>query len=164
VDTTAWVAVAGIAGTLLGALLAPILAEWMHRKSTRTEQLRAERLRVYADLLRVTGRVADNAMDWSAIPLADLKETDDDELNQVLSQARVVASKKVYTRLGELTRLAGEFNRQLFPARIYHQHVREEGQIDDARSIAQRMSLGGVADKMVQSHKQIEAAVRDEMS
>lgn len=159
-NTTAWVAIAGIAGTLL----APILAEWMRRKSTRAEQLRAERLKVYADLLRVTARVADNAMNWSAMPLADLKETDDEELDQVLSQARVVASKKVYERFNELRRLASEFNRQLFLARLYHQRIRNEGQADDAESIGQRMSLGAVADKMVEAYKQIESAIRNEMN
>jgi hypothetical protein len=163
-DTTARVAIAGIAATLLGTLLAPVLAGRTHRKSVRAEQLRAERLKVYADLLRVTARVADNAMTWSAIPLAELKETGDDELDRVVSQARVVASKKVYACLGELMRLASEFNRQHFEARIYHQRVHDEGHADDENSIKQRMSLGEIADKMVQSYKQIEAAIRDEMS
>jgi hypothetical protein len=160
VNATVWVAVAGI----LGTLLAPLLAERVRRNSTRAEQLRAERLRVYADLLRVTAVLADNASTWSAIPLADLKETDDEELDRVFSEARVVASKPVYERLRELSRLATEFNRQLFWAKVQHQKVRDKDQVDDAESIVQRMSLGDVAGKMVRAHKQIEAAIRKEMT
>lgn len=101
VNTTAWVAIAGIADTLVGTLLAPVLTERMRRKSTRAEQLRGERLKVYADLLRVTARVADNEMEWSLATACGLEETDDDELDQVISQARVVASKNVYETAAE---------------------------------------------------------------
>src|SRR3954451_3548601 len=61
-DATAWVALAGIAGTLFGTLSSPLLAERMRRESVRREALLNQRLSMYADLLRVTARVADNAM------------------------------------------------------------------------------------------------------
>lgn len=158
-DATAWVAIAGIGGTLL----APTLTEWMHRKSDRIEQLRTNRLAVYADLLRVTARVADNAMTWSAIPLADLKESDSDELDRLVSQSRVIASDDVYRCFNEFSRQAGEFNRRLFRAKLHHQRVRNAGEIDDTETIRQRMSLGSVADRMTESYKQIEAVIRCEM-
>ncbi len=92
-DATAWVAVAGIIGTFASGIAGPALIERMRRESTRIEQVRAQRLAVYADLLKVTARLADNALTWSAIPPADLKETDSDELDAVISRARVVASE-----------------------------------------------------------------------
>ncbi|MBM4511386.1 hypothetical protein GS425_13010 [Rhodococcus hoagii] len=51
--------------------------------------------------MKVTARLADNALTWSAIPPADLKETDSDELDAVISRARVVASENVYEHLGD---------------------------------------------------------------
>jgi hypothetical protein len=98
------------------------------------------------------------------MPLADLKETDAAELDRIFSQARVVASKKVYKHFNELRRLAIEFNAKLFEARVYHRSRLRAEQGDDATAIAQRMSLGVVADKMRDSYKQIETAVRNEMS
>jgi len=163
VDATAWVAVAGIAGTLLGALLAPVLTERMRRKGVRQEQLMGQCLDVYADLLRATARLADNAMTWSAIPLADLKETDDDELDRLMGRVRVVASEQVHDRFKALTKQLHEFNRLLLEARPHHQRVRDAGEVDDTTSIKQRTTLGGVADKIVESHKQLEKAIRDEM-
>lgn len=159
-DTTAWVAIAGIAGTFL----APLATERMRRKSARTDRLLTERIRLYADLLRVTARASDNAMMWSSIPLADLQETDEDELDRILSLARVVASKKVYTHLTGLWRQASDFNRQLTWARMHHQRVRDQGEVDDVQAIRERMSLGAVAGKLRESFKQLEAVIRSEMA
>jgi hypothetical protein len=162
-DATAWVALAGIAGTLLGTLSSPLLAERMRRESVRREALLNRRLSMYADLLRATARVADNAMAWSSIPLADLKETDDEDLNRIVSLARVVASDQVYAHLTELSDAAQEFNRLLFSARVYHARLQDEGHVDDSRSIEQRMALGSVADKLQASYKEMERSIRSEV-
>lgn len=136
----------------------------MGRKSARLERLGGERLVAYADLLRVTARLADNAMTWSAVPLADLKETDNDELDRLISRVRVVASKHVYSQLGELTRHAHEFNRQLFAAKLHHQRVQNsDSAVHHGWSIKQRMSLGTLADKMLESHERLEATIRKDL-
>ncbi|WP_053204720.1 hypothetical protein [Jiangella muralis] len=62
-NATAWVAIAGIAGTLI----APVLAERMRRKSARQEALMGHQLVAYADLLRATARLAGNATTWAAL-------------------------------------------------------------------------------------------------
>lgn len=48
-DATAWVALAGIAGTLVGAIGAPVFAERVRRQGVRDERLMTERLAVYGD-------------------------------------------------------------------------------------------------------------------
>ncbi|MFM9368146.1 hypothetical protein [Streptomyces sp. Da 82-17] len=160
-DATAWVGIVGIAGTLLGTLLAPIAAERMRRKSVRAEQL----VVIYADLLRATARFADNARDSSTHPLAELKETEDEELDRLMSQVRVVASDSVHERINRLSSTIHEFNRLLvLEARPHHQRLREDGQaVDDEKSIQQRMSLSDIADRVVQAHKELESVIRAEM-
>lgn len=120
----------------------PWLAERIRRESVRKEQIIAARLDIYADLLIVTARLADNAMTWSALPFADLKETDNDELDRVVARLRVVASQDVHTRLDQVSRLAGPFNRRLYEAKVEHQAVRAEGNVDDTTTILQRVGLG----------------------
>ncbi|NKZ84748.1 hypothetical protein GS982_21480, partial [Rhodococcus hoagii] len=164
VDATAWVAVAGIIGTFASGIAGPALIERMRRESTRIEQVRAQRLAVYADLLKVTARLADNALTWSAIPPADLKETDSDELDAVISRARVVASENVYEHLGDLARQVQQFYVGLDEARTSQRRLAREGKVDDDTAIRQRMSLGGIADQILVAHKRITDAVRNEMT
>lgn len=162
-DATAWVGIAGLVTTLAAALVAPWLAERMRRESARREQIIAARLDIYADLLRVTARLADNAMTWSALPLADLKETDNDELDRVVARLRVVASHDVHTCLDQVSRLAGQFNRRLYEAKIEHQAVRDEGNVDNTTTILHRVGLGEIADSLRAAHKELEAVIRKEI-
>ena len=162
-DTTAWVALAGIGGTLAAAVLSPFVTERMHRENARRDRLMVHQIEAYADLLRATARLADNAMAWALSPLQDLKETDNEELDRLISRVRVVASDDVHQQLTELTRHALEFNRLLYFAKLHRTRMDAAGEIDDPTSIQQRMSLGSAADKMIESHKQIEATVRKEM-
>jgi hypothetical protein len=159
-DATGWVAIAGIAGTLL----APLFGERMRRKSVRTEQLAAQRLVVYADLLTATARIVDNANEWSALPLADMKETEAGELDRLGGRVRVVASKAVYEDFKKLSSTTQKFNRFLFlEVRPHHQRIRAEGKVDDERSIQQRMRLGDIAHKIGESHQELEKKIREEM-
>jgi len=80
--------VVAIAGTLAAAVLAPFVTGRMSRKSARLDRLTTERIGAYADLLRATARLADNAMTWASLPLADLQETDDAEMNRIISRVR----------------------------------------------------------------------------
>ena len=66
-DATAWVAIAGI----LGTLLSPIVAERMRRRSERQMRLHDERVTTYGELLAAVSQLTENAMTRAAIPLAD---------------------------------------------------------------------------------------------
>lgn len=163
VDATTVVALAGIGATLLAGVAGPLLVERMRRESERRGHLLLRRLDVYADLLRATARLADNAIDWAFQPLAELRETDDEELNRLVSQVRVVASRSVHEQLTDLTRRMSAFYRVLFPARDHHQRIRDAGQVDDAQSVQLRSALAAAADEIVTLHKRLEATVRDEV-
>lgn len=143
----------GIAGTLLS----PLIAERARRKSTRQEQLTGRRLAVYADLLRITARVVENAQTWSAIPTVDLQENDPEELDHVVGQADVIASPEVDEVLREFSRLAHAFHRDLVvAARPHHQSVRREGRsADDATAIQKRSDLGRIADQLLERRNEL---------
>ena len=140
-----------------------MVSEWMRRKSTRLDRLHEQQLNTYVDTLQATARFADNAREWSAIPLADLQEADDEELNRLVSRLRVVGSKKVYKQFSELTRQLHLFNRALSHAQDHHSSLRESSVVDNQTSIQQRMALADIADQIVGQHKKIERIVRDEM-
>ncbi|NKZ84754.1 hypothetical protein GS982_21525 [Rhodococcus hoagii] len=97
-------------------------------------------------------------------PPADLKETDSDELDAVISRARVVASENVYEHLGDLARQVQQFYVGLDEARTSQRRLAREGKVDDDTAIRQRMSLGGIADQILVAHKRITDAVRNEMT
>jgi hypothetical protein len=65
---------AGIGATLVGTLVAPIVAGRLQRAALRADRILDRRLDVYVDLLETAGHLHDNAQTWSAIPLADLQE------------------------------------------------------------------------------------------
>lgn len=140
-----------------------MISEWMRRKTTRLDRLHEQRLSTYANALKATARFADNAREWSATPLAELKETDDEELNRIVSQLRVVGSKKVYNQFNELAQQLHLFNRTLFWTQEHHVSLRASEVVDDQTSIQQRMKLADIADQVVKHHKKIEEIVRDEM-
>lgn len=137
----------------------------MRRKSVRAEQLSAQRLVVYADLLRAMARFIDNARDWSAHPLAELRETESDELDRLMSQIRFVASHSVYEGTKSLSTTLHEFMRLLVhEARPHHQRIRDEGQsVDDEQSIQQRLSLAAVTERLTESYRALESSIRSEM-
>lgn len=106
-DATAWVAVAGIAGTVM----APLVLERMRRESVRREHLLTHRTDAYADLLRVTAKLVDNATEWAYTPTVELTQTDDEELNSIIARVRVVGSPRVYDTLKDFESETHKFNR-----------------------------------------------------
>lgn len=158
-DATTIVALAGIFGTLL----APLLTGWLRHRHARAERLLDARIEVYADLIGAAATTADNALTWSAIPLANLPEPDDDHLNQVFARLRVVASQEVYKAAMDFKRDVSAFHHALRSARIHAARVREDGEIDDVRSIGTRMDAGEVADVVAVGFRRIEDAVRREV-
>lgn len=163
-DATAWVGIAGIAGTLLGTVLGPSISEKMRRKSTRMEQVQQQRLALYGDLLRVTARLVGNAQTRAALPLAELPEPSDDELDRLISQAQVLAGKKVEKHLADLSRLVSKINRMLVMDVVpYHEKLRNEGKGDDGVAIQKRVQVAGPVDELVAAYGRLKDSIREEM-
>lgn len=162
-DATALVGIAGIVGTLAAAIFAPFAGEIARRKSVRKERLLERRLAAYEDLLRVGVRLVDNTMNQASTPEADFTEPDDNELNRLDGQVRLVASKDVAKHFKTLTQQLNKFKADLFRARMYHQSIRNESVVDDARALAQRMELGGEADEIRATYHELEAAIRKDV-
>lgn len=163
-DATAWVGIAGIAGTLLGTVLGPSITEKMRRKSTRMEQVQQQRLALYGDLLRVTAQLVDNARERAAIPLADLPEPADDELDRLISQARVLAGDEVEKHLKDLSALIHKIHQMLVNDVVpYHRKLRNEGKGDDGVAIQKRVQLAGPVDELVAVYGRLRVSIRKEM-
>ncbi|MFE0130184.1 hypothetical protein ACFWY6_01080 [Streptomyces sp. NPDC059037] len=162
-DSESWTAITGIAG-IAGTALAPIVVERMRRKSVRLEQLTGQRLAVYADLLRVTARIVDNADFWSSVPVADLEQADPNELDRVMSQVQVVASKDVQEAVKGFSSTVHEFNRKLdLIVRPYHEKLVGGEAVDSELAIRQRMDLGTLADAIRSGYKEVEKKVRSDL-
>lgn len=159
-DATAWVAVAGIVGTLLG----PLVLERMRRESTRREHLTRLRAEVYADLLLITAIVADNAVTWSAVPRAELTETPDEELNRVMARVRTLGSDRIYPLVELFTNTAHEFNRRLFRSRLEHERADRAQVHEDQQTMVARMSTGEIADELRRQYKPLLDEVRAEVA
>lgn len=163
-DAAVWLGIAGIAGTLL----APILSERMRRRSVRDEQLSAQRLVVYADLLRISARFVDNTQARAEFPLEELAETAPEELDRVFSQVRVIASPRVHKHVRDLEGAVHAFNRLLADARLHHRRLREaadrgEGSGQDSKAVTQRISLGDAAEAVRDAYRRLEEAMRQEV-
>jgi hypothetical protein len=164
VDATAVIAVAGIAGTLLGTLLSPVVAERMRRSGARQEQLRAARMELYAELLEVTARLADNAMTWAALPRAELQETEDARLDRILARVRTLASKDVRNHMAEISTVMHDFNRQLFAARDLERMAEKAGGTDSVPALQARSKLASLAERARGLHLQLEKDVRRDVN
>ncbi|GAA1093744.1 hypothetical protein [Nocardiopsis metallicus] len=164
-DPTAITGIAGIIGTLAAAILTPLIAERARRKSARQEQLRGRRMELYADLLRFTARIVENAENWSATPLVALEEVDLDELDRVGGQADALASEKVDGLLQDFMSRASTFHRALAEAQEYLRPLRADagGPADDTTSIQQRVCLADMASELHRVHKTLRARIRYEM-
>lgn len=167
-NATFWLGIAGIAGTLSGALLGPVLSERMRRNSVRAEQYSAQRLVVYADLLRVAARFADNAQTWAVNPLEELAENEPEELDRLFSQVRVIATSRVCGQCKSLKRTVLAFNRQLLEAQPHNRRLREladsgQGSGQDGLAVTQRTNLDTAAEGVREAYGQLSRAVRREM-
>lgn len=167
-DATVVVALIGtgttLLGTLSGALLGPWISERMRRKSTRMEQTYTQQLAVYGDLLRVTAQLVDNARERAATPLAELPEPSDDELDRLISQARVLASDDVEKHLNDLSRLVQKVHRMLVnDVAPYHRKLRAEGKADDGVAIQKRVELAAPVDELIATYNRLKLSVRNEM-
>ena len=145
-DATAWVAIAGIAGTLI----APVVGELARRKSTRKQQLNDRRLEAYADLLSVGVWFVDYTRNVASMPGADLPKPDANELNRLDGQIRLVAGKSVRNHSKTFTEQLAKFSAAQFKAEFYRKAISNSSDsvADDAQAIEQRMELGRMADEI----------------
>lgn len=157
---TVVVAIVGIVGTLL----APVIAEGMRRNSAHITRMTDERIVAYTELLRATAQLADNAKTWTVSPSAELQETDDAELDRVISHVRVVASDGVHALLDELWTVTHLLRRHLHITRLFeaqideNTHAEVRSQADDARA-----SLAEATDGLSDVHRRLESAIRNEL-
>lgn len=109
-------------------------------------------------------------MDWSATPLAELKETDPAELDAIMARVRVVGSSAVYDLIDKFTKRTLEFYRRLDHSR--HQHLGESLANATGVNAAQkqqdalqaRMAAGQAADELRSLYKELLKAVRSEVA
>ena len=163
-DATTVIAVAGIAGTLLGTLASPVVAERMRRSGARQDQLRVARLELYAEVLEVTARLADNAVTWSALPGADLTEVEDARLDRIVARVRTLASSDVRSHMTEMSSVINDFNRRLFAARNLERVAHEAGAVDSVPAAQARSQLADLADRLRTLFNQLEEDVRRDVN
>ncbi|HEX6686435.1 MAG TPA: hypothetical protein VF062_26930 [Candidatus Limnocylindrales bacterium] len=146
-DAADWLGLAGIGGTLLAGTLTPLIAERARREGARQELLRTRRVDIYADLIRATARLVENARIWAAAPTVDLKETPEDEWDILVARVEVIASKNVHEYLIVLAKIVGAFNMFFRWAREYRRlHRRRRpghgrDRTGDGRSVVQAGAL-----------------------
>ena len=108
-DATAWVAIAGIAGTLVGTLAGPAIGERMRRRSIRNEQLLVQRLDAYGELIRFTARMVTDAKIRLLSPEFRHRELAGDELDRTQGRVRVIATKHVLDLLDKFVTAADRY-------------------------------------------------------
>jgi hypothetical protein len=160
VDETAWVAIAGI----LGTLLSPMVGERMRRRSELQMRLHDERVSTYGELLAAVSRLTENAVTRASLPLADnLSEPDDDAFRRLVGRVTVVAGKDVRRKIDQLSELFARHYAALYLAQAHHRYLDREEKLDDEKAIEQRMALGGIADELRTVRDDLERAIRKDI-
>lgn len=159
-DETAWVAIAGI----LGTLLAPIVGERMRHKSERQMRLHDERVSTYGELLAAVSRLVENAVTRATFPLADdLSETDVEAFRRLVGRVSVVAGEDVRREIDRLTESFARHYTALYPAQAHHRYLEREAKVDDEKAIEQRMALADIADELRTIRDDLERAIRKDI-
>ena len=123
-----WMGIAGIIGTAVS----PWIAERLRSKNARKDQLMKLRLAIYAELLRATARLAAQAHAGPPNPAAEEEEIGTEELDGLLSQAKVVAGPDVLRQLEELSQHTESFNRGTDLADMAGNVAATHGKVQDA--------------------------------
>lgn len=168
-DATAWVGIAGIGGTVLaaaiGAIVAPVIAEKMGRRSARINQILSQRMDAYTDLLRIAAEKVDNARAWASLPLVDLGETDDLELDNIISRIRVVASEPVHKRTASFNTKVQSFNRRLVSVAQPAQRRAEGGGGAGSDVVTrERVALAEIAEGIAADYWELQRLIRSEIA
>ncbi|AII03341.1 hypothetical protein C8E05_7169 [Rhodococcus wratislaviensis] len=159
-----WMGVAGIVGTAVS----PWITERLRSRNARRDQLVKLRLAIYADLLRMTARLAATATTSAASHPNDAGQIGGDGFDSLLGQAQVVASDDVYRRLNELSQLTETFNRHLVtaeqrPVFPHRQHL-HDGALNDPLRLQHRRTLTDIAGGIAVAHGRVQDAIRHEMN
>ena len=144
-DATAWVAIAGIAGTLVGALAGPAIGERMRRRSVRHEQLLVQRLDAYGELIRFTARLLTDARIRLSSPEFQHRYISGDELDRTQGRVRVIATKPVLDLLDKFAAAADRY----------------EDEFDDAEATDATRNV--LVDGLNDSFERLEAGIRKEV-
>lgn len=102
-----WMGIAGIIGTAVS----PWISERLRSRNARKDQLMKLRLAIYADLLGATARLEAQAHAGAPKPAAETEDIGTEELDGLLSQAKVVAGPDVLRQLEALSQHTESFNR-----------------------------------------------------
>lgn len=123
-----WMGIAGIIGTAVS----PWIAERLRSKNARKDQLMKLRLAIYAELLGATARLAAQAHAGAPNPAAETETIGIEELDGLLSQAKVVAGPDVLRQLEELSQHTESFNRGTDLAAMAGSIAATRGKVQDA--------------------------------
>jgi hypothetical protein len=114
VDAVTWVAVAGIGGTLLGSLGAPVITERLRRRSARVERLTTERIAVYAEYVHEVARFVDAATAQITDQLPHARDVAlSDAGHRAFNRVLVVGSNTVVRLASSFEAAAGAYNAAL---------------------------------------------------
>ena len=166
-DDTALVAIAGIVGTLAAAIFAPFAGEIARRKSARKERLLDERLETYADVLKVGHRFVHNAITLANMTAVTIKEPDDDAMNHLVGQMKLVASEDVAEHFKTFTEQVGRFHAEVLMARLNHRvlaahNAEDNSALEGAKSV-DRVEFGRKADAIRDAYNELETAIRKDV-
>jgi hypothetical protein len=160
--TTEQLAVLGIAGTLLGAVVGAVVAPWASGRSERRLRLLDRRLDAYTELLEVSGRLYENALARAIHPLADTADLSEDRVRALDARIRVVGSRAVRKATERFAGLSSRFFAELWQAQIAQRKVPPED-ADSGEAVKARMALGKIADEMKAAGADLEAAIQREL-
>lgn len=157
------IAIVGVVGTLLGAVVGAVLAPWVSGRMERQQRILDRRLDAYADLLEVAGHMRDNAQTWASIPLARLEDPSADRVRSMDARIRVVGGDRVREATERVAMLATRFHADLFKARPREGRVLDSDEIDTPETMQARMDLGRLADELSEAIRELESRIRNDM-
>jgi hypothetical protein len=162
VNETGFIAVAGIAGTLIGALAGPAISERMRRRSARREVLTSHQIGTYADLLTAGARIVDNAIIWAAAPTAKLEENRPEVLESMASRVRVLADREVFEEFQTFWGWAQTFHRHLDDERIRRAQTNIMLERPDGHAVANdhAKAIAAAAEEMTASYQRLVTKIR----
>ena len=162
-DATAWVAIAGIAGTLIAAVLSPLVAEHYRAKHAGEEQLRTARIAVYGQFLAATARIVSNAYIAASAPNTSVEETDAADLDRLVGEIRVLGGTEVRAAFNDFQKNVAALRPQIDQARILQRRNAGMGNADSFEGIRQRVTLASLANQIKADESRLVAALHRDL-
>jgi hypothetical protein len=152
---TSIVALAGIGGTALGALIGALVSPWAHGRIDRRNRLLDRRIDAYADLLELVRTLHDNALVLATSPSATVEDPPKQRVDSMIARIRVIGSNEVHGRTNTIAELAFELHRKVYAASKVHLEGASE-----LRAEADRIELSAALTAAVEA---LQVTVRKEM-